>query len=133
MILCGDSMGMICYGYSGILPVTMEQMIDHITKAVRHGAPNTFLWVICHSVPIKKACRAQYITRFDSSKRSVVTQVSLKVVDTVVPQIKVISEAGVVVISHLGLTPQSVGVLGGFKTISLLGTCLSYQRRSRRI
>ncbi len=42
MILVGDSVGMVVYGYSGTLPVTMDQMIYH-TEAVRRGAPNTFV------------------------------------------------------------------------------------------
>ena len=42
MILCGDSVGMIVYGYESTIPVTMEQMIAH-SKAVRHGTPNTFV------------------------------------------------------------------------------------------
>jgi 3-methyl-2-oxobutanoate hydroxymethyltransferase len=42
MLLVGDSLGMCVYGYSGTVPVTMEQMIVH-AEAVRRGAPNTFV------------------------------------------------------------------------------------------
>ncbi len=117
MILCGDSMGMIMYGYDSTLPVTMDQMIDRC-KAVRRGAPNTFLMgdmtfgSYQESVPeaVRNAIRLVKETGVDAVK--------LEGGRSVVPQIKAITEAGVVVIAHLGLTPQSAGVLGGFKTQS---------------
>ncbi len=117
MILCGDSVGMIVYGYESTIPVTMEQMIAH-SKAVRHGAPNTFVMgdmpfgSYQESVPdaVRNAVRMIKETGVDAVK--------LEGGRAVVPQIKAISDAGIVVISHIGLTPQSVGVLGGFKTQS---------------
>jgi 3-methyl-2-oxobutanoate hydroxymethyltransferase len=134
MILCGDSMGMIMYGYDSTLPVTMEQMIDHC-KAVRRGAPNTFLMgdmpfgSYQESVPeaVRNAVRLIKETGVDAVK--------LEGGRSVVPQIKAMTEAGIVVIAHLGLTPQSMGVLGGFKTQSrtadsareLIKDCLAVQ------
>lgn len=134
MILCGDSMGMIMYGYDSTLPVTMEQMIDHC-KAVRRGAPNTFLMgdmpfgSYQESVPeaVRNAVRLIKETDVDAVK--------LEGGRSVVPQIRAMTDAGIVVIAHLGLTPQSAGVLGGFKTQSrtvdsareLIKDCLAVQ------
>jgi 3-methyl-2-oxobutanoate hydroxymethyltransferase len=133
-ILCGDSMGMIMYGYDSTLPVTMEQMIDRC-KAVRRGAPNTFLMgdmpfgSYQESVPeaVRNAVRLIKETGVDAVK--------LEGGRSVVPQIKAMTDAGIVVIAHLGLTPQSMGVLGGFKTQSrtvdsareLIKDCLAVQ------
>jgi 3-methyl-2-oxobutanoate hydroxymethyltransferase len=133
-ILCGDSMGMIVYGYGSTIPVTMEQMIVHC-QAVRRGAPNTFLTgdmtfgSYQESVPdaVRNAIRLVKETGVDAIK--------LEGGRAVAPQIRAITDAGIVVFGHLGLTPQSVGVLGGFKTQSrtadsareLIKDCLAVQ------
>jgi len=117
MILCGDSMGMIVYGYDSTIPVTMEQMIAHC-KAVRHGAPNTFLMGDMPFGSYQESVPDAVHNAVRIIKETGVDAIKLEGGRPVVPQIKAISDAGIVVISHLGLTPQSVGVLGGFKTQS---------------
>ncbi|MBI5581109.1 MAG: 3-methyl-2-oxobutanoate hydroxymethyltransferase [Deltaproteobacteria bacterium] len=114
MILVGDSLGMCVYGYEGTVPVTMDQCVEHC-KAVRKGASNTFvvgdLPFLSYQVSIEEAVRNA--GRF--YKESNVDAVKLEGGIRVCPQIKAISDAGMLVIGHIGLTPQSSGQLGGFK------------------
>jgi 3-methyl-2-oxobutanoate hydroxymethyltransferase len=117
MILCGDSMGMIMYGYDSTLPVTMEQMIDHC-KAVRRGAPNTFLMGDMPFGSYQESVADAVHNAIRLIKETGVDAVKLEGGRSVVPQIRAMTDAGIVVIAHLGLTPQSAGVLGGFKTQS---------------
>ena len=114
MILVGDSLGMCVYGYEGTVPVTMDQCIEHC-RAVRKGAPNTFvvgdLPFLSYQVSIEEAVRNA--GRF--YKQANVDAVKLEGGIRVCPQIRAISDAGMLVIGHIGLTPQSSGQLGGFK------------------
>jgi len=114
MLLVGDSLGMCVYGYEGTLPVTMEQMIVH-SQAVRRGAPSTY---VIGDMPF-----LSYQTNVDGAvynagrflKEASVDAIKLEGGRRVVPQIKAIVDAGMVVMGHIGLTPQSSGQLGGFK------------------
>jgi 3-methyl-2-oxobutanoate hydroxymethyltransferase len=114
MILVGDSLGMCVYGYEGTVPVTMDQCIEHC-RAVRKGAPNTFvvgdLPFLSYQVSVEEAVRNA--GRF--YKEANVDAVKLEGGIRVCPQIRAISDAGMLVIGHIGLTPQSSGQLGGFK------------------
>ena len=62
MILCGDSMGMIVYGWPGTVPVTMDMSIAHC-QAVRRGAPNTYLIGDMPFAPITQVVRTPCATR----------------------------------------------------------------------
>lgn len=114
MILVGDSMGMIVYGYQGTIPVTMDMCINHC-QAVRRGAPNTY---IIGDMPF-----GSYHTSVEDAVRNAVRFVKEADVDAikleggvaVADKIKAISQAGIVVFGHVGLTPQSSAALGGFK------------------
>ncbi len=114
MILVGDSLGMVVLGYDSTVPVTMEDMIHH-TKAVKRGAPNTFIvtdlpFLTYHSTideALKNAARLMQTAGADAVKMEGAGEVILK--------IKAMTDAGIPVVAHLGLTPQSVGVLGGYK------------------
>lgn len=114
LILVGDSLGMVVYGYNGTIPVTMDECIVHC-KAVRRGAPNTFIvgdmpfgsYQSDDSTAVNNAVRFLKETGVDAVKLEGGLRVSSK--------IKAISDAGIVVFGHIGLTPQSSGVLGGFK------------------
>jgi 3-methyl-2-oxobutanoate hydroxymethyltransferase len=114
MILVGDSLGMCIYGYSGTVPVTMDQCICH-SDAVRHGAPNTFIIgdmpFLSYQVSVEEAVRNA--GRFH--KEAGVDAVKLEGGVRVCPQIQAISDGGMLVMGHIGLTPQSSGQLGGFK------------------
>jgi 3-methyl-2-oxobutanoate hydroxymethyltransferase len=114
MILVGDSLGMCIYGYEGTIPVTMDQCIYH-SEAVRRGAPNTFVIgdmpFLSYQVNIDEAVRNA--GRFLKEAR--VDAIKLEGGRRVCPQIKAIADGGMLVMGHIGLTPQSSGQLGGFK------------------
>jgi len=107
MILVGDSLGMCIYGYEGTVPVTMEQCIYH-SEAVRRGAPKPFL---SYQVSIEESVRNA--GRF--YKEANVDAIKLEGGLRVCPQIRAIADGGMLVMGHIGLTPQSSGQLGGFK------------------
>ena len=114
MILVGDSMGMIVYGYQGTTPVTMDMSINHC-QAVRRGAPNTY---IIGDMPFgsyheSTADAVHNAVRF--VKEGDVDAIKLEGGVTVADKIKAIAQAGIVVFGHVGLTPQSSAAMGGFK------------------
>jgi 3-methyl-2-oxobutanoate hydroxymethyltransferase len=114
MLLVGDSLGMCVYGYSGTTPVTMEQMIYH-ADAVRRGAPNTFVVgdmpFMSYQSSVEKAVEnaGRFLKECDCDA------IKLEGGIRVTSQIKAIVDAGIVVMGHIGLTPQSSGQLGGHK------------------
>lgn len=114
MILVGDSLGMCIYGYEGTIPVTMDQCIYH-SEAVRRGAPNTFVIgdmpFLSYQINDEEAVRNA--GRF--LKEASVDAIKLEGGRRVCSRIKAISDAGMLVMGHIGLTPQSSGQLGGFK------------------
>jgi len=114
MLLVGDSLGMCVYGYEGTVPVTMDQCIWHC-EAVRRGASQTFVIgdmpFLSYQVSIEEAVRNA--GRF--YKETGVDAIKLEGGLRVCPQIKAIADAGMLVMGHIGLTPQSSGQLGGFK------------------
>jgi 3-methyl-2-oxobutanoate hydroxymethyltransferase len=114
MILVGDSLGMCVYGYEGTMPVTMDQMIWH-TEAVRRGAPNTFVIgdMPFLSYQTTDASAVENAGRFYKEAR--VDCVKLEGGVRVASKIKAIVDAGMLVMGHIGLTPQSSSQLGGFK------------------
>ncbi|QNU21448.1 3-methyl-2-oxobutanoate hydroxymethyltransferase [Geobacillus thermoleovorans] len=114
MILVGDSLGMVVLGYDSTIPVTVDDMIHH-TKAVRRGAPNTFIvtdmpFMSYHASKEEALQNARRIMQ-----ESGANAVKVEGADEVVDMIAALTKAGVPVVAHLGLTPQSVGVLGGYK------------------
>jgi len=114
MILVGDSMGMIVYGFDGTVPVTMDMCIDHC-KAVKRGAPNTY---IIGDMPFGSyhdsvSDAVHNAVRF--IKEGEVDSVKLEGGVFVADKIKAITQAGIVVFGHVGLTPQSSAAMGGFK------------------
>lgn len=114
MLLVGDSLGMCVYGYPGTVPVTMDQCIVHC-DAVRRGAPNTFVIgdmpFLSYQVSNEKA--VENAGRF--LKEANVDAIKLEGGVRTANRIRAIVEAGILVCGHIGLTPQSSGVLGGHK------------------
>ena len=114
MILVGDSLGMCIYGYDGTVPVTMDQCIYH-SEAVRRAAADTFVIgdmpFLSYQVSVEEAVRNA--GRFYKEAR--VDAIKLEGGRRVCPQIRAIADAGMLVMGHIGLTPQSSGQLGGFK------------------
>jgi len=114
MILVGDSLGMVVLGYQGTIPVTMEDCIRH-SQAVRRGAPNTFcigdLPFMSYQISDENA--VYNAGRF--LKEADMDAVKLEGGKRIISKMKAIADAGILVMGHIGLTPQSSGVLGGFK------------------
>jgi len=114
MLLVGDSLGMCVYGYADTMPVTMDQMIFH-ADAVRRGAPETFIVgdmpFMSYQSSIEKA--VENAGRF--LKEAGCDAIKLEGGVRVASRIQAIVEAGIVVMGHIGLTPQSSGQLGGHK------------------
>jgi len=114
MILVGDSLGMVLLGYQGTVPVTMEDCIRSC-QAVRRGAPNTFC---IGDMPFMsyQTCDADAVSNAGRFlKEADMDAIKLEGGRRVLSRIKAIADAGILVMGHIGLTPQSSGQLGGFK------------------
>lgn len=114
MILVGDSLGMCVYGYDGTVPVTMDQCIGHC-QAVRRGAPNTF---VVGDMPFLSYQTSDSDAVYNAGrflKEANVDAVKLEGGVRVASRIRAISDAGIVAVGHIGLTPQSSGQMGGHK------------------
>ncbi|WLR56570.1 3-methyl-2-oxobutanoate hydroxymethyltransferase [Mesobacillus subterraneus] len=114
LILVGDSLGMVVLGYDSTIPVTMEDMIHH-SKAVRRGAGNTFIVVDLPFMSYHLSVKDTLINAARIMQETGANAVKLEGADEVIYHINALTKAGVPVVAHLGLTPQSVGVLGGYK------------------
>ena len=114
MLLVGDSLGMCIYGYDGTIPVTMDQCIYH-SEAVRRAAPNTFVIgdMPFLSYQVSTPDSVRNAGRF--FKEAQVDAVKLEGGRRVCAQIRAIADGGMLVMGHIGLTPQSSGQIGGFK------------------
>ncbi|GAB6150929.1 3-methyl-2-oxobutanoate hydroxymethyltransferase [Clostridium novyi] len=113
-ILVGDSLGMVCLGYEDTLSVTMEDMIHH-TRAVSRGVKNT---LVVGDMPFMSYQSSVYDAVVNAGrliKEGGATAVKLEGGATVLEQIKAIVNAQIPVMAHIGLTPQSINVFGGFK------------------
>ncbi len=114
MILVGDSLGMCVYGYPGTVPVTMDQCIVHC-EAVRRGATNTFVVGDMPFLSYQTDARDAVLNAGRFLKEANVDAIKLEGGSRVAKQIEAITDAGIMVIGHIGLTPQSSGILGGHK------------------
>jgi 3-methyl-2-oxobutanoate hydroxymethyltransferase len=114
MILVGDSLGMCVYGYSSTVPVTMDQCIAHC-DAVRRGAPNTFVIGDMPFLSYQTSVKEAVFNAGRFLKEASMDAVKLEGGVRVTRQIQAITDAGIVVVGHIGLTPQSSGQLGGHK------------------
>ena len=114
MILVGDSLGMTMLGYESTLPVTMDDMIRH-SQAVRRGSPNAFLVgdmpYMSYQPSVETAIRNAGRFMAEASCDSIKLEGGAEMAD----RIHGIVSAGIPAIGHLGLTPQSVSALGGFR------------------
>lgn len=113
-ILVGDSLGMVMLGYEDTLSVTMEDMIHH-TAAVSRGAKNA---LVVGDMPFMSYQPSVYDAVVNAGrlmKEGRCQAVKLEGGASVCPQIKAITDAQIPVMAHIGLTPQSVNMFGGFK------------------
>ncbi|MCA0970372.1 3-methyl-2-oxobutanoate hydroxymethyltransferase [Halobacillus litoralis] len=114
MILVGDSLGMTVLGYDSTIPVTIEDMVHH-GKAVTRGAPDTFKVVdmpfMSYHISLEDSMKNARILFQDTGAQALKVEGSGEVLLT----IERLVAAGIPVVGHIGLTPQSVNVLGGYK------------------
>lgn len=114
MILVGDSLGMCIYGYAGTIPVTMDQCIYHC-EAVRRAAPNTFVIGDMPFGSYQISVEEAVANAIRFHKEANVDAVKLEGGRRVAEVVRAIADGGMLVMGHLGLTPQSSNALGGFK------------------
>jgi 3-methyl-2-oxobutanoate hydroxymethyltransferase len=114
MLLVGDSLGMCVYGYKGTVPVVMDQMIYH-ADAVRRGASNTYVVGDMPFMSYQSSTEKAVENAGRFLKEAECDAIKLEGGVRVAEQIRAISDAGIVVMGHIGLTPQSSGQLGGHK------------------
>ncbi|GAB4400940.1 MAG: 3-methyl-2-oxobutanoate hydroxymethyltransferase [Anaerolineales bacterium] len=114
MILVGDSLGMVVLGYENTLPVTMEDMLHHC-KAVARGAKSPLLVgdmpFMSYQVSVQEAVRNAGRFLQEGGMDAVKLEGGRERLDAV----RAIIAAGIPVMGHIGLTPQSVHQLGGFR------------------
>ncbi len=113
-ILVGDSLGMVMLGYENTLPVTVDDIIHH-TAAVARGAKNAFIVADMPFLSYQTGVYDAVVNAGRLVKEGGAHAVKLEGGAEVCEQIRAIVNASVPVVAHLGLTPQSVNVFGGFK------------------
>ena len=114
MILVGDSLGMVVLGYESTMRVTVDDMIHH-SKAVRRGAPDTFIVVDMPFGSYHGDVNDTLKTAVNMMQQTNANALKVEGAGDIVPVIKKLTDAGIPVVAHLGLLPQSAGVLGGYK------------------
>jgi len=114
LILVGDSLGMVMLGYESTIPVTMEEMIHH-TKAVVRGARKALIIgdMPFMSYHISVSDALHNAARFIQEGGAQV--VKLEGGEVVAEKVRRLVDCGIPVMGHIGLTPQSIHQLGGFK------------------
>ncbi|CDL82073.1 3-methyl-2-oxobutanoate hydroxymethyltransferase [Xenorhabdus szentirmaii] len=112
VILIGDSLGMTVQGHDSTLPVTVEDISYH-TRSVRTGAPLAFL--VADMPFMSYATPEQSFENAAALMRAGANMVKIEGGDWLCDTVKMLTERAVPVCGHLGLTPQSVNVLGGYK------------------
>lgn len=113
-ILVGDSLGMTMLGYDSTVPVTMDEMIHHIKPVVK-GAPNCF---VVGDMPF-----GSYQTGIEEAVKNGVRMlkeggadaVKLEGGESMADTVQALVQAGIPVMAHIGLTPQTVSQLGGYR------------------
>lgn len=114
MLLVGDSLGMVMLGYETTVPVTMDEMIHH-AKAVRRGAPDSF---IVGDMPLgayQTGERDAIKNGLRFLKEADCDAVKLEGGLAMCPIVESLVGAGIPVMAHIGLTPQTASQLGGYK------------------
>jgi 3-methyl-2-oxobutanoate hydroxymethyltransferase len=114
VILVGDSLGMVILGYENTIPVTMDEMIHH-TKAVVRGAKKALIIgdmpFMSYHISVSDALHnaARFIQEGGAQA------VKLEGGEVVAEKVRRLVDCGIPVMGHIGLTPQSIHQLGGFK------------------
>ena len=114
MILVGDSLGNVVLGYNSTVPVTMDEMIHH-TKAVMRGAQGA---LVVGDMPFMSYQASVVDGMYNAArflKETGCAAVKLEGGSEVCELVHKLTQSGIPVVGHIGLTPQSVNQLGGFK------------------
>ncbi len=111
VLLVGDSLGMVVLGYETTVPVTLEEMLHH-TKAARRGAPELHLVAdlpfMADATPERALAAAERLVKEGGAD-------SVKLEGAKLDVVRALAGAGVPVLGHVGLTPQTASSLGGYK------------------
>ena len=110
-ILVGDSCGMTTHGYKTTLPVTMNEMINHC-ESVSRGANDAFL---IGDMPYMSYQPTNQIAIENAGKFIVAGMDCVKIEGAMIDRVKAIVDSGIMVMSHLGLTPHTRAKLGGYR------------------
>lgn len=114
MILVGDSLGNVMLGYENTLAVTVEDMIHH-GKAVCRGTKSAFVVIDMPFMSYQPSVEMAVMNAGRIMKETNCQAVKMEGGAEYADRIKAIVEAGIPVVAHIGLTPQSVNALGGYK------------------
>lgn len=114
ILLVGDSLGMVMLGYESTVPVTMAEMLHH-ASAVRRGAPEAFVIGDMPFGSYQSGVRDAILNGLRFLKEAGCDAVKLEGGMEVCGVVKGMVEAGIPVMGHIGLTPQTASQLGGFK------------------
>lgn len=114
VILVGDSLGMVVLGYDSTVKVTVEDIIHH-GKAARRGAPDTFLVVDMPFGSFHGSLDRTLENAIRIFQETGAEALKLEGADEVIDVIRLLTRTGIPVVGHLGLLPQTAGVLGGYK------------------
>jgi len=114
IVLVGDSLGMVALGYESTVPVTMEEMLHH-SRAVKHGVKRALLVgdmpFLSYQVDKREAIANAGRFLKEAGCDAVKVEGGLEICETVAAMVR----AGIPVMGHIGLTPQTAGTLGGYK------------------
>ena len=114
VILVGDSLGMVALGHSTTLPVTLDDMIHH-ARAVMRARPRALVVVDLPFGSYQEGPAQALSSAVRVMKEAQADAVKLEGGARVVPTVRALVEAGIPVMGHLGLTPQSVAQFGGYR------------------
>ena len=114
VVLVGDSLGMVILGYETTLPVTLDEMVHH-TKAVARGVKRALVAADLPFLSYQTGPAEALRSAGRLLQEAAAAAVKLEGGANVCPQIQALVGAGIPVIGHLGLTPQSIHVFGGYK------------------
>lgn len=114
IILVGDSLGMVVNGYENTIPVTLEEMIYH-TKAVKRGSKRAFLVTDMPFGTYNSSIEKAIENCVSVIKETGTEAVKIEGGEEVAPLVRQIVNSGINVMGHIGLMPQSVHTMGGYK------------------
>lgn len=115
LLLVGDSLGMVVYGMDSTLPVTLDMMINH-TRAVVRGSQHALVVADMPFGTYQASMPQAFLNAARMLKDTGCAAIKLEGGKELAPTIRMLSERGIPVLSHIGLKPQHVHIHGGYKT-----------------